>query len=171
MNGRIQLFFLAVLAACPAHAQSSGQSLSVTPARAAVVPKGEKLGPLSRTVLQYIALMKQLVVRAKQPGFTDANWSPLAKLVAVTDFRRVGPFKEVMTWPEYASYLTKWSKSSGHDHSVRRITEAPGVVFLELEERNGTGANVSVVNSMSVYEFDKNGKIRHLDIYLQRNPN
>ena len=48
--------------------------------------------------------------------------------------------------------------------SFKRITERPdGVVMIELEERMGGGA----VNSLSVYEFNDAGKVRHLDIYLQ----
>ena len=41
------------------------------------------------------------------------------------------------------------------------------MVFLELEERVKVGDFSSVVNSVSVYEFDGDGRIRHLDIYLQ----
>ena len=40
-------------------------------------------------------------------------------------------------------------------------------MFLELEERVRAGDFSNVVNSVSVYEFDDAGKIRHLDIYLQ----
>jgi hypothetical protein len=30
------------------------------------------------------------------------------------------------------------------------------------------GENVNVVNSLTVFEFDDDGKIRHLDVYLQQ---
>jgi hypothetical protein len=33
--------------------------------------------------------------------------------------------------------------------------------------RSGTSEQQQAVNSVSVYEFDAAGKIRHLDIYLQ----
>jgi hypothetical protein len=141
---------------------------AATPAGLATEPGVKAAGPLSRIVLDYIATMKRLVVEAKQPGFNDDSWAPLTKMVAVKDFRRVGAFREVMTWREYANFLTKWAKVSTHDHTIRRITELPGRVYLELEERNGINGQVSVVNSLSVYEFDQTNKIRHLDIYLQR---
>ncbi len=122
---------------------------------------------LSRRVLEYSLVMKRLVDSAKQPGFSTASWAPLADLVAVDEFERVGNFKEVMTWQQYLDFLTNWAASSEWECSFKRITEGPGVVLLELEERSRSGDYSSVVNSVSVYEFNPAGKIRHLDIYLQ----
>ena len=122
---------------------------------------------LSRAVLEYSRIMKRLVDEAKQPGFSVASWAPLAELVAVDEFERVGNFKEVMNWERYVEFLTKWAMSSEWECSFKRITEKPGLVLLELEERSKTRAFSSVVNSMSVYEFNEAGKLRHLDIYLQ----
>jgi hypothetical protein len=122
---------------------------------------------LARKVLEYSLVMKNLVDEAKRPGFSDASWAPLAEMVAVDDFERVGNFLEVMRWPEYVTFLTKWAKSSTWECSFKRITEKQGVVFLELEERSKTGERSSTVNSLSVYEFNEAGKLRHLDIYLQ----
>ncbi|MFZ2174048.1 MAG: hypothetical protein WAW17_08455 [Rhodococcus sp. (in: high G+C Gram-positive bacteria)] len=121
----------------------------------------------SRTVLEYSLLMKRLVDTAKEPGFSAEGWAPLAELVAVDEFERVGNFKEVMNWQEYVGFLTNWATSSEWDGSFKRITEKSGVVFLELEERSRIGDFSSVVNSVSVYEFDDAGKIRHIDVYLQ----
>ena len=122
---------------------------------------------LSRKVLDYSLLMKQLVDAAKKPGFTEADWAPLAALVDTETFERVGNFKEVMRWPDYIAFLTGWAKTSGWEGSFKRITEAPNLVLLELEERSEIGGHRSVVNSVSVYEFNDAGKITHLDIYLQ----
>jgi len=121
----------------------------------------------SRKVLEYSLIMKRLVDEAKQPGFSEASWAPLAELVAVDKFERVGNFLEVMRWPAYVSFLTKWAKSSDWECSFKRITENQDVVFLELEERSVVGEHRSVVNSATIYEFDSAGKLRHLDIYLQ----
>ena len=122
---------------------------------------------LSRVVLDYSQLMKRLVDSAKQPGFSVESWSPLAELVAVEEFERVGNFKEVMNWTEYVDFLTNWAPSSEWECSFKRVTESGNTVFLELEERSRTGDFSSVVNSVSVYEFNADGKLRHLDIYLQ----
>jgi hypothetical protein len=125
-------------------------------------------GPLARKVLEFEKTIKRLVTAAKQPGFTSADWAPLAELVAVDEFERVGPWREVMSWQEYTDFLTRWASSTEFETTLRRISELPGLVFLELEERNAKADGVTVVNSLSVYEFDDAGKIRHLDIYLQR---
>ena len=56
----------------------------------------------------------------------------------------------------------------GFDTVLRRISELPGLVYLELEERHTRPGGVAVVNSLSVYEFNADGKIKHLDVYLQQ---
>lgn len=121
----------------------------------------------SRKVLEYCMIMKRVVDAAKQPGFSAQAWAPLADLVSVDDFERVGNFKEVMNWSDYLSFLTGWAQSSDWEGSFKRITEKGNVVFLELEERTMTGSVGNVVNSVSVYEFNSAGKIHHVDIYLQ----
>ena len=125
---------------------------------------------LARKVLDYSLLMKRLVDEAKRPGFSVESWAPLAEMVAVDEFERVGNFLEVMNWPDYTAFLTRWAAGSEWECSFKRITESDGVVFLELEERSRVGEHVSVVNSMSVYEFNDAGKLRHLDILLQMPP-
>jgi hypothetical protein len=122
---------------------------------------------LSRKVLEYSLIVKRLVDSAKQPGFSAQSWAPLAQLVSVDEFERVGNFKEVMDWNGYVAFLTNWATSSDWDCSFKRVTEKANLVFLELEERSTTGGYSSVVNSVSVYEFNSAGKIRHVDIYLQ----
>jgi len=124
----------------------------------------------SRTVLEYCMTTKRLVDAAKRPGFSVDSWAPLAALVAIDEFERVGPFKEVMKWPEYVDFLTNWATSSEWECSFKRITETDGLVFLELEERSTVGDFSNVVNSLSVYEFDSTGLIRHIDVYLQMVP-
>lgn len=121
----------------------------------------------SRTVLEYSRTTGRLVRAAKGPGFTAADWAPLAELVDVDNFVRIGPFKEVMDWAAYADFLTNWARSSEWDCTFQRLTETPEVVFLELEERSRVGEFSSVVNTVSVYEFDGGNKIRRIAVYLQ----
>ncbi|MFV8052089.1 hypothetical protein [Mycobacterium sp. 48b] len=121
----------------------------------------------SRAAVQYAVTTKQLVDAAKQPGFGVDGWAPLADLVAVDEFERVGNFKEVMDWGQYTDFLTNWATASEWDGLFKRVSEVDGVVFLELEERTKMGDFESVVNSISVYEFTADDKIRHIDVYLQ----
>lgn len=121
----------------------------------------------SHTVLRYTQTVKQLADAAKRPGFTADDWAPLAELVDTGAFERVGNFKEVMNWTQYLDFLANWAPSSEWEASFKRVSEIDGVVFLELEERSQIGDLTSVVNSLSVYEFSGDGKIRHIDLYLQ----
>lgn len=124
----------------------------------------------SRAVLQYGAITKSLVDQAKTPGFSADSWGPLAELVAVGEFERIGAFKEVMKWPDYVEFLTNWATASEWECSFKHITESGGRVFLELEERSEVGEFRSVVNSLTVYEFTDDDRIRHIDVYLQMTP-
>jgi hypothetical protein len=85
---------------------------------------------LSRQVLQYSATFNQIVQKAKQPGFSQADWAPLEKLVDVDKFERVGVFLsgrvEVITWPQYTKYLSQFAGSTSWEGTLRRITEVPG---------------------------------------------
>jgi hypothetical protein len=41
---------------------------------------------------------------------------------------------------------------------------------MELEERFGIGAEMHAINSVTVYDFDENQKLRDLNVYMQRSP-
>ncbi|MGW0160896.1 hypothetical protein ACWDUN_16470 [Mycobacterium sp. NPDC003323] len=120
-----------------------------------------------RTVLEYAHITGRLVTEAKKPGFGADDWAPLAALVDTAKFTRVGAFKEQMDWSEYVEFLTGWATTSEWECTFKRITEHNELVFLELEERSVVGDFRSVVNSLSVYAFSDDGRIRHLDLYLQ----
>lgn len=122
---------------------------------------------LARKVLDYSQTMKALVDASKQPDFDPARWDEIAAYIDTAAFERVGNFKEVMDWATYIGFLQGWAKGSDWECSFKRITEQGDLVLLELEERSSVGGVSNAVNSVSVYEFDAAGKIRHLDIYLQ----
>ena len=126
---------------------------------------GDGSGPLTRRVLDYEQTMRRLVPTVKGP----ADWAPLAEFVAVDGFERVGTFLEVQNWNQYIAMLTGWAAATdSFETTVRRINELAGFVYYEIEERHHRGDDVHVVNSMTVFEFDDDGRIRHLDVYLQQ---
>lgn len=125
-------------------------------------------GPCSRQTLQYSFVMRDLVAKAKQPGFTTADWAPLAALVATDEFVRVGNFRERVSWSQYEELLTMWAKATYWDFTVRRVTEGDGYAILELEEYAKYPDREETYGSVSVYEFDAANKLRHLEIYLSR---
>ncbi len=122
-------------------------------------------GALTRKVLDYTEAMKRLVPAVESPS----DWAPLAQLVAVDEFERVGTFLEVQDWQQYTEMLTQWATAvDSFETTVRRTSELDGLVYLEVEERHLRGDNVNVVNSLTVFDFNDDGKIRHLDVYLQQ---
>ena len=125
----------------------------------------EEVGPLSRTVLDYVQTMEQLVPVVKAPD----DWAPLAEFVAVDEFERIGTFLEVQDWRQYTDLLTQWASATPKfETSVRRLSELPGLVYYATEERHFRGDRTDVVNSLTVFEFDEAGKIHHLEVYLQQ---
>ena len=124
-------------------------------------------GPLAHTVLDLVQTMAGLVPAVE----SAADWAPLAAFVAVDEFERVGTFLEAQNWQQYTEMLAQWATATQKfETTVRRISEIAGLVYFEVEERHFRGGNVSVVNSMTVFEFNEDGKIRHLDVYLQQAP-
>ena len=49
---------------------------------------------------------------------------------------------------------------------MRRITEVPGLVYLELEERNTREGVTDVSNTVTIYEFNQASKLRKLNVYV-----
>lgn len=121
----------------------------------------------SRTVLEFTLEMKRIVDRAKQPGFDARDVESLGRFVATDVFTRMGPFKDMMTWPSYVAFIAGWAPRSHWECSFRRITESDNLVFLELEERSDPDNPAAAANSLSVYEFDDGDRLRRLDVYLQ----
>jgi hypothetical protein len=121
-------------------------------------------GPLTRIVERYCALIE---ARATASGATEADWAPLAELVAVDGFKRVGAYMEEMSWPEYVRFMTQWAGATRFEMTVFRITEIANTVFQEIEERHYKGDDFIRKNVLAVYTFDETSRIRHLDIYEQ----
>ncbi len=125
------------------------------------------LGPLSAKVFEYARIIQELVGRAKQPGYSRDDWAPLTQMIAVNEFERIGIYREKMTWGDYLDFMVPWAEWKDFDTRLRRITEVGNIVFFEIEEHHIKDGGVTIVNSMNVYEFNDDGKIRHLDVYLQ----
>jgi hypothetical protein len=125
----------------------------------------EDAGPLTHKVLDYEQTMRRLVPVVQAPS----DWAPLTEFVAIDEFERIGTFLEVQNWEQYTEMLTQWaSRTASFETAVWRISELPGLVYFEIEERHFQGDNVHLVNSLTVFEFNEAGKIRHLDVYLQQ---
>jgi hypothetical protein len=125
----------------------------------------DEVGPLTQKVMKYQDTVRQLVPTVK----TTEDWAPLAALIAIDRFERIGTFLEVQNWQQYAEMLTGWAQSvDAFETTVRRVSELPELVYFEIEERHFFGDSTHVVNSMTVFEFDADAKICHVDVYLQQ---
>lgn len=121
----------------------------------------------ARTAIEYGMFQKVIMDRAKgAPDYSPDEWLGLKQFVT-DDFQRIGTFREVMTLDEMVRFLQAWSPTAQWEGSFKRLTEHDNVVFLELEERVDDNPPV---NTVSVYEFDDAGKLRHLDVYIQAAP-
>jgi hypothetical protein len=138
------------------------------------MPNPDDYQGLSRKVLRYSDSFRRIVGRAKQPGFSAADWALLEELVDVNAFERVGVFLsgkvEVIRWTQYIRYLSQFAGSTSWEGTLRRITEVPGLVILELEERNTREGVTHVANTVTIYEFNAVGKLCHLDVYVRELP-
>jgi len=125
----------------------------------------DHVGALTRTVLEYEQTMKRLV-----PGLESAaDWAPLAEFVAVDEFERIGTFLEVQNWQQYTEMITGWARATdSFETTVLRISEVDSLVYFEIEERHFRSGGVNVVNSMTVFEFNDEGRIHRLNVYLQQ---
>jgi hypothetical protein len=125
------------------------------------------VGPLSAKVFTYAKIIQDLVARAKQPGYSRDDWAPLTDMIAVEEFERIGIYREKMTWDDYLDFMVPWARWKDFDTRLRRVTEVGNLVFFEVEEHHIKDGTITIVNSMNVYEFNPEGKVRHLDVYLQ----
>ena len=123
-----------------------------------------------RKAIDYGLFQKNLMDRSKEADdYSPDEWLGLKDFVT-DDFERIGNFKEVMTIHDMVGFLQSWAPTQHWEGSFKRVSEHGNVVFLELEERVIHNGEQQAVNSVSVYQFNEAGKIKHLDVYLQALP-
>jgi hypothetical protein len=134
------------------------------------MPHSSEFSGNSRSVIAYSEAFTTLAEKAKQGPLTDADWEPIEQLVDVAAFVRegvfLGPRAEVIDWPTYRHYVTQYGGNTAWEGTLRRITETDGRVILELTERNIRDGHIDVSNTVTIYEFNDAGKLRHLDVYV-----
>lgn len=134
------------------------------------MPSSDQYQGLSRKVLQYSENFKRIADKIKQGTVTDADWAPIEALVDVQNFRREGVFLtntiEKSTWQQYKGIINQYGGVTSWEGTLRRITEVPGLVFLELEERNTRNGVTDVSHTVTIYKFNDAGKLIKLDVYV-----
>lgn len=136
------------------------------------MPAPDRFAGLTRKVMEYSEHFAKLVEKSKTSGLTDADWAPMEALVDGENFERVGMFLtdrvETIDWKTYRKYITQYGGVTQWEGRLRRITEGPGVVIQELEERNTRNGITDISNTVMIYAFDNGGLINHLDVYVAR---
>lgn len=134
------------------------------------MPSSERFQGLSRKVIQYSENFKRIADKIRQRTMTDADWAPMEALVDVQNFRREGIFlgekSEKSTWQQYKEIINEYGGVTLWEGTLRRITEVPNLVYLELEERNTRDGVMDVSNTVTIYEFNPGGKLIKLDVYI-----
>ena len=126
----------------------------------------DEYGPLAKRVIEYQDTVVDLAANVR----SVQDWEPLGAYLA-DDFERVGPFLDKQDWPQYAEMVNGWAQGvQAFETTVRRVAEVGHRVYFEVEERHRYGEDWLVVNSMNVFEFDEQHRVRHLDVYLQSPP-
>ncbi len=114
---------------------------------------------------RYPDIIKGIIIRAKQPGYTRAAWDALTEMIAVDDFVRVGRFKEVMDWRQTLDLMDQFARGAEFHCEVLRVNEVDNMAFLELQERATMNGETHEMVTMTVFEFNAAGKITRLDFF------
>lgn len=134
------------------------------------MPPSSDFTGLSRKVIAYSEGFSGVAAKAAAGMLSDADWAEMETLVDVDGFVREGVFvgaeAEVIDWATYRHYVTMYAGHTTWEGTLRRITEVPGLVFLELEERNTRGGMTHVSNTVTIYEFNDAGKLKRLHVYV-----
>ena len=135
--------------------------MEITTATATV----HEMGPLTKIVNDFCAAQGQVLAAGVS---SPSDWEPMAKYLAVDEFKRVGAYLEELDYPEYCRFLTNWAGGgTKFEMTVFYITEVGNAVFQEIEERHYRGDEFIRKNVIAVYRFTEDNRIRHLDIYEQ----
>lgn len=134
------------------------------------MPNPENYKGLSRLVLRYADNFSRIVEKLKQGISPETDWASIEELVDVDNFQRAGVFLtdqvEVSTWQQYKALIKQYGGIASWEGTLRRITEVPRLVFLELEERNTIEGIMDVSNTVTIYQFNKADRIIRLDVYV-----
>lgn len=134
------------------------------------MPNADEFKGLSRQVLRYSEAFARVVEALRTSGSADAAWAQMEELVDVDNFKREGVFltktSETLNWAQYKNYVTQYAGATLWEGTLRRITEVPDLVYLELEERNTRNGVTDTSNTVTIYKFNKAGKLSNLDVYV-----
>ena len=124
-------------------------------------------GPLTRKVLDYEQSDEAPGARRHRRPRTGPRWPSSSPWTTSSGWARSSRCR---TGQQYTEMLTAVGVGDREVRDHRAADRRAARSSSTSRSRSGTsGASTShVVNSMTVFEFDDDGKIRHLDVYLQQ---
>ena len=120
---------------------------------------------LSGKAWRYAEIVRELTVKAKQPGYTRSDWDEMEAMVDTDCFFRVGRFKEEMDWAQSVELMDQMVRIADFHCELARVNEVDNMAFLELRERAAMNGQAMEMTTMAVFEFNQAGKITRLDFY------
>lgn len=124
---------------------------------------------LIKIVRRWADIYGKICEHSQHRRITAADFDPIAELVA-DDFTRIGIYKDEADWPLCLEKYLQFAGTSLWSGTLRHIHAVDGIVFQELEETITRTQGENVINTMSVFEFDENDRVRSLRIYMQQAP-
>lgn len=119
--------------------------------------------PRAQRALAYGDIMAGVVNRTSEDSF-DA----LLPLIDASRFVRRGNERTEMDWPTYRGLLDQWAAHSArYEKRLHRVSEVGDLVYLDLDERaTAKDGTVTLLRSISIYEFDAADRIVALDVIM-----
>ena len=134
------------------------------------MPNAEEFTGLSRKVLQYSEGFAKISEKLQKGPVSDADWATFEQVVDVENFERQGVFltakAEICGWKKYKEIISSYAGGTIWEGTLRNITESKNRVILELEERNIRNGINNISNTVTIYEFNEAGQVRHLEVYV-----
>jgi len=127
--------------------------------------RGERL---IKIVRHWADIYEGICRRSKHAKITAADFDPIAELVAIRDFHRIGVFKDEADWPLCLEKYVQFAGTSLWSGRLRYIHTVGNIVFQELEETITRPQGENVIYTMSVFEFNDADKVRALRVYMQQ---
>lgn len=108
-------------------------------------------------------------LRALKTG-AGAERPTIESLVDIDGFERVGvfgtPIAQRFGWATYRVFVACFAGHTEWEATLRHISEDGGRVIPELPERTPRDGAAHEVNTVTIYDFDHSGRLRHLEVYV-----
>lgn len=127
--------------------------------------RGERL---IKIVRRWADIYQEICERSQHSEITAADFNPIAELVAVDEFSRIGIYKDEADWPLCLEKYLQFAGTSLWSGKLRYINTVGDLVFQELEETITRPQGENVIYTMSVYAFNEDDKVTALRVYMQQ---